>query len=107
MIPVDLNTLVKSLSALVWKNRQPEGDSVVAAIRTKTANPTQMLVLDSEVDSFNPTIHSLAVEVITNESQLQMAKEELQWLSENVPEVTRYLTLSSLVDDYEEDLREY
>jgi hypothetical protein len=65
-----------------------------------------MILKQSEIGVFNPEVHRLAIDYITNREQLELAKKELEYLTQT-PEVLQYLSLIGMVADFEEELHEY
>ena len=104
-----IDDLTEFLRNLLWNKNQKEDDPIVAAvsIRTEGSMTEHFMLQKSEIPTFNPEIHQLAVDAITNEEQQQLALEEQVYLASTYPEVARYLHLQGLVEDYREELREF
>ncbi len=114
MTPIqNLTELNEILTRLMWEPTPSteEADVPVAIIsqlcsdEESTALPCFVLYL-SEVDQFNPEIHSQVIASITNSSQKFLAQQELDYLFEHSDDVKRFLHLQSIIQDAE-PLREY
>ena len=97
----------QEIAKLLWSTRKIEGDTVVAAVSTKTKEPIHLLMRESELNQFDPSTLSLAVDYITNKDQLELAYKERDYLISKIPEISRYLDLTVMIEDYEEELREF
>ena len=106
----NLTQFTREIASLIWKNRSNSEDEAIAAARTRNSTfPGYFILLRSDISNFNPAILTLCLEAITNKDQLDLAKQEAFWLSQEVPEVAKYINLMSMIEDYEADsgLREY
>ena len=104
-----IEKIQNAIKKLLLRPNTPQSDPIVttAEIKTSGSIKTQVLLRESGIVDFDPSIMHLNIEVITSSAQRELVCEEMVYLAQNSTEVAQYLNLQGLLEDYDEELREF